>query len=68
MEDIVHFLIDCKELEEDRNYHLIDNSLNNSEEKMIKLLFQSEDFQGTSQMIKKMWNRKKKHTEVQSES
>ena len=59
IEDIVHFLIDCKELEEDRNYHLIDNSLKNSEEKMIKLLFQSEDFQGTGHMIKKMWNRRK---------
>ena len=59
MEDMVHFLIDCKELEEDRNYHLIDNSLNNSEEKMIKLLFQSEDFQGTGHMIKKMWYRRK---------
>merc|ERR1711913_22954 len=59
VEDIVHFLIDCKELEEDRNYLLIDNSLGNSEEKMIKLLFQSEDFQGTGHMIKKLWNRRK---------
>merc|ERR1711874_554848 len=58
-EDMVHFLIDCKELEEDRNYHLIDNSLNNSEEKMIKLLFRPEDFQGTGHMIKKMWYRRK---------
>ena len=67
IEDIVHFLIDCKELEEDRNYHLIDNSLKNSEEKMIKLLFQSEDFQGTGHMIKKNVEQKKNPTEVQPE-
>jgi len=30
VEDIVHFLIDCEELEEDRNYHLIDDTLENS--------------------------------------
>ena len=58
-EDIVHFLIDCKELEEDRNYHLIDSSLESSEEKMIKLLFQSENYQETGYMIKKLWYRRK---------
>ena len=58
-EDIVHFLIDCEELEEDRNYHLIDNSLENSEEKMIKLLFQTENFQSTGHMIKCLWKRRK---------
>merc|ERR1711895_59515 len=58
-EDMVHFLIDCRELEEDRNYNLIDSSLDNSENKMVKLLFHSEDFQGTGYMIKKMWLRRK---------
>merc|ERR1711895_269298 len=59
-EDMVHFLIDCRELEEDRNYNLIDSSLDNSEDKMVKLLFNTEDFQGTGYMIKKMWLRRKK--------
>ena len=58
-EDMVHFLIDCKELEEDRNYSLIDSSLDTSENKMIKLLFDTEDFQGTGYMIKKLWLRRK---------
>merc|ERR1711874_735651 len=58
-EDMVHFLIDCRELEEDRNYNPIDSSLDNSEDKMVKLLFNSEDFQGTGYMIMKMWLRRK---------
>ena len=59
VEDIVHFLIDCKELEEDRNYHLIDDTLENSEEKMIKTLFHNENFQDIGYMIKKLWKRRK---------
>ena len=57
---MVHFLIDCKELEEDRNYNLISSSRDSSEDKMVKLLFSTEDFQGTGYMIKKMWLRRKK--------
>merc|ERR1711895_56960 len=59
-EDMVHFLIDCKELEEDKNYNLISSSRESSEDKMVKLLFSTEDFQGTGYMIKKMWLRRKK--------
>ena len=55
----MHFLIDCEELEEDRNYNLIDDTLENSEEKMIKLLFQNESFQSIGYMIKKLWKRRK---------
>ena len=57
-EDIVHFLIDCKELEEDRNYHLINDNLENSEDKMIELLFHNENFQEVGYMIKKLWKRR----------
>merc|ERR1711913_218163 len=59
VEDIVHFLIACEELEEDRNYHLIDDTLENSEEKIIKLLFQNESFQNIGYMIKRLWKRRK---------
>ena len=58
VEDIVHFLIDCKELEEDRNYHLIDDTLENSEDKMIKVLFHNENFQDIGYMIKKLWKKR----------
>ena len=57
-EDIVHFIIDCKELEEDRNYDLIDDSLVSSEGKMIELLFHNENFQEIGYMIKKLWKRR----------
>ena len=58
-ENIVHFLIDCKELEEERNYDLIDSSVEKSEDKMIKLLFQLGKHQETGYMIKKMWYRRR---------
>ena len=58
-EDLVHFLIECKALEGNRNYDLIDNSIGNSKDRMIKLLFQSEDYQGTGYMVKKLWWRRK---------
>ena len=53
-ENIVHFLIDCKALEEERNYEIIDSSIEDSEEKMIKLLFQTGKYQETGYMIKKL--------------
>ena len=59
MEDIVHFLIDCEELEEDINYHLIEDTTGNSEEVMIKLLFHNENYQEIGYMIKKLWKRRK---------
>ena len=52
---MVHFLIECKALEGNRNYDLIDNSIGNPKDRMIKLLFQSEDYQGTGYMVKKLW-------------
>ena len=58
--NIVHFIIDCKELEEERNYDLINGRLINSEEKMIELLFYNENFQEIGYMLKKLW--KRRHT------
>merc|ERR1711874_142282 len=58
-EDIIHFLIDCKELEEERNYDLIETSREKSEDRMVNLLFQSEKYQETGYMIKKMWYRRR---------
>ena len=54
-ENIVHFIIDCKELEDTRNYSLIDNNLRDSEEKKITLLFYNENFQDIGYMLKKLW-------------
>merc|ERR1711874_643837 len=41
-EDMAHFLIDCEELEEDRDYNLVDNSTRNSEDRMVDLLFKTQ--------------------------
>ena len=57
-ENIVHFLIECKALEGKRNYNLIDISIEDPREKMIKLLFSQEDYQETGKMIKRLWWRR----------
>ena len=58
-ENIVHFIIDCEELEDTRNYNLINNRLRNSEEKMIELLFYNDNFQEIGYMLKTLWKRRK---------
>ena len=58
-EDIVHFIIDCKKLEKCRNYNLIDKNIQNSEEKMRKLLFRNKKHQEIGQMIKELWIERK---------
>ena len=58
-ENIVHFIIDCNELEEIRNYNLIDSRLKNSEEKMITLLFYNDNFQEIGYMLKRLWNKRR---------
>ena len=57
--DIVHFLIDCKKLEKCRNYNLIDRNIQDSEEKMRKLLFRNKNHQEIGQMIKELWTERK---------
>ena len=63
-EDIVHFTIDCKKLEKVRNYNLIDNELNSSEEKMKTLLFRNSNFQEIGYMIKKLWEERRELLET----
>ena len=58
-ENIVYFIIDCRELEDTRDYNLINNRLRNSEEKMIELLFYNDNFQEIGYMLKKLWNRRR---------
>merc|ERR1711874_565357 len=59
-EDIVHFIIDCKKLEKSRDYNLIDRNINNSEERMRKLLFRNNKYQEIGTMIKNLWTNRKK--------
>merc|ERR1711874_125087 len=53
IEDIVHFTIDCRMLEEHRDYNLIDKSINNPEERMKTLLFRNNNYQEIGKIIKK---------------
>ena len=59
-EDLTHFIMDCTELEEDRNYNLIKNSNESSQDRMVDLLFRSDNLQEVGSMIKKMWQRRRK--------
>ena len=59
-EDMVHFIIDCPALEADRNYDLIDSRKNNSQEKMIDLLFSTSNSREVGSMIRKMWHRRRR--------
>ena len=54
-EDLVHFITECRKLEEYRNYNIIDRRTVNTEERMRKLLFRDERHQEIGYMIKKMW-------------
>ena len=58
-ENIVHFIIDCEELEDTRNYNLIDNRLRDSEEKIITLLFYNDNSQEIGYMLKKLWRKRR---------
>ena len=51
--------MDCEELEDIRNKELIDRTQENSEERMIKLLFHNENHQGIGFMIKKLWEKRR---------
>ena len=44
-EDIEHFLIKCRKLEEERDYRLIDGTQLDPENKIIQLLFMNKDHQ-----------------------
>ena len=66
-EDIVHFIIDCKKLEESRDYNLIDKNIQNSEERMRKLLFRNNKYQEIGKMIKNLWTNRKKILDINRE-
>ena len=61
-EDLIHFMIKCKELEEERNIQLImKKKVNNDEDTVGNLLFDIEesDFDTTKKMLQRMWNKRK---------
>ena len=60
-EDLIHFMIKCKELEEKRNTQLIMKKKgNNVEDTVGNLLFDIErtDLEITKKMLQRMWNKR----------
>ena len=54
-EDLVHFIIKCKKLENIRDYNLIDRSIRNPEERLRKLLYKNGKHQEIGKLIKNLW-------------
>ena len=54
-EDMVHFIIKCKNLEIKRDYKIIDKNINNPEERMRTLLYRNENHQEVGKVVKNMW-------------
>ena len=59
-EDLVHFLIKCRKLEEKRDPRIIDRTQMNAEYKTIQLFFMNKDHQEVVKMIKNMWYLRKR--------
>ena len=58
-EDLVHFTIECPALEGKRNYEIIDRSILEPRQRMIKLLYRQRNYQEVGNMIKNLWMRRK---------
>ena len=59
-EDLIHFMIKCKELEEERNIQLIMKKKGNDDDDTVgNLLFDIErtDLEITKKMLQRMWNK-----------
>ena len=54
-EDLIHFMLKCPFLEKRRNYNIIDRSIIEPKERLIKCLFRQKEHQKTGKMIKEMW-------------
>ena len=61
IEDIVHFTIKCKILENKRDYNIINKDIENPEERMRILLFRNRNHQAVSKMLRDLWELRKKY-------
>ena len=59
-EDIVHFTTKCKNLEEVRDYDIIDKNIRSPEERMRVLLFRNKNHLTVGRMLRKLWELRKK--------
>ena len=54
-EDLEHFLVKCKELENARDRDIMSGPETSPQEKTIEILFRNGNHQKTAEMIRKMW-------------
>ena len=60
-EDLVHFLLDCKILENKRNINIMTAFHDTNKENMVgKILHSKEEIEEVKQMIESLWNHRKK--------
>ena len=62
-EDLKHFLINCKKLEQDRNPRLMEKNKGPNDDVTVgNILFdiEGEDLEDTKKMLTRMWNKRKK--------
>ena len=64
-EDLLHFMIKCPYLEKRRNFEIIDESVVEPKERMIKCLFKQNEHQKTGKMIKEMWGTRRNKMEYE---
>ena len=74
-EDLIHFLIDCKNLEHLRDERIMVKCLDENKEQMVgKILFEYEEIEQTKNMVEKMWNfrkgkqKEKENSQVETDS
>ena len=59
-ENLEHFLIECNKLEEKRDPIIMEGPQMTAEDKTIQILFRNKNHQEVAQMIKNMWNLRKR--------
>ena len=59
-ENLEHFLVECKELESERDRRIVEDTDKPIQERTVEILFKSESNQETAMMIKNMWELRKR--------
>merc|ERR1712050_549603 len=54
-EDLLHFILKCPRLDKRRNKEIINNEIEEPEEKLIHFLYKQKNHQEKGKMIKDMW-------------
>merc|ERR1712033_161466 len=67
-EDLLHFMMKCPKLEKRRNQIILDNGIEEPEEKLIHFLYEQKNHQKKGKMIKDMWYARRSILKFKEES